>query len=99
VCVCCFAGADSPAAGSELQSFGAEGADRSRNPFVGKRSDARRERVAWSAEEAFHGRSGTVGRFGAEGAARAVALVLSEGHHYTKRAGGVKVVVRRRDKR
>jgi hypothetical protein len=83
VCVFCFAGSDSPAVVSEVQSFGAEGADRSRNPFVRKRSDAGRERAAWSVVEAFHGRSGAVGYFGAEGAARAVALVLSEGHCYT----------------
>jgi hypothetical protein len=72
MCVCCLAGADSPAVVSELQSFSAEGADRSRNPFVGKRSDAGRERVMWSVAEAFHRRSGVVGRFGAEGTARAV---------------------------
>jgi hypothetical protein len=82
-CVCCFVGVDSPAVGSELQSFGAEGTDRSRNPFVEKRFDAGRERVAWCAAEAFHGRSGVVGRFGAEGTARTVALALSEGHRYT----------------
>jgi hypothetical protein len=81
--VCCFAGADSPAVSSELQSFGAEGADRSRNPFVEKRFGAGREPVAWCAAEAFHGRSGVVGRFSAEGTARTVALALSEGHRYT----------------
>jgi hypothetical protein len=81
--VCCFAGVDLPAVGSELQSFGAEGADWSKIPFVRKRSGAGRERVAWSAAEAFHGSSGVVGRFGAEGAARAVALALSEEHRYT----------------
>jgi hypothetical protein len=83
VCGCRFAGADSPAVGSELRSFGAEGAGRSRNPFVGKHSDAGRERVAWCAAEAFHGRRSAVGRFGTEGAARTVAMALSEGHRYT----------------
>jgi hypothetical protein len=82
-CVCCFAGVDLPAVGSELRSFGAEGADRSKIPFVRKRSGAGRERVAWNAAEVLHGRSGVVGRFGAEGTTRAVALPLSEEHHHT----------------
>jgi hypothetical protein len=40
--------------GSELQSFGAEGADRSRSPFVEKRTDAVRERVAWVPRTPLH---------------------------------------------
>jgi hypothetical protein len=78
-----FVGTNSPPVVSELQSFSAEGADRSRNPFAGKLFDAGWEHVTWSVVEAFHGRSGAVDCFGAEGAARAVALVLSEGHRYT----------------
>jgi hypothetical protein len=82
-CVCCFAGADLPVVGSELQGFGAKGADRSKTPFVRKRSGARREWVMWDAAEVLHGHNGVVGRFGAKGAARAVALALSEEHRYT----------------
>jgi hypothetical protein len=38
----------------------------------------------WDAAEVLHGRNGVVGRFGTEGAARAVALALSEEHRYTQ---------------
>jgi hypothetical protein len=72
-----------PAFGSKLRGFGAEDADRSKTPFVRKRPCARRERVMWDAAEVLHGRNGVVGRFGTEGAARAVALALSEEHRYT----------------
>jgi hypothetical protein len=82
-CVCCFAGADLPAVGSELWSFGAEGADWSKIPFVRKCSGAGRERVARNAAEVRHGHSGMVGRFGAEGAGHVVALALSEEHYHT----------------
>jgi hypothetical protein len=37
----------------------------------------------WDASEALHGCSGIVGRFGAEGAARVVALALSEEQRHT----------------
>jgi hypothetical protein len=67
--VCCFAGTDLPAVGSELRGFGAEGADRSKTLFVRKRSGAGRERAMWDASEVLHGRNGVVGRFSAEGAA------------------------------
>jgi hypothetical protein len=81
--VCCFAGADLPAVGSELQGFGAEGVDRSGTPFVKERSGARRERLMWDAAEVLHGHNDVVGCFGAEGATRAVALALSEEHRHT----------------
>jgi hypothetical protein len=81
--VCYFAGADLPAFGSELRGFGAEDADRSKTPFVRKRSGAGRERVMWDAAKVLHGRNGVVGRFSAKGAAHAVALALSEEHRYT----------------
>jgi hypothetical protein len=98
--VCCFAGVDSLAVGSERQSFGAEGADWSRNPFVGKRSDARQEQGAWRAVEAFYGRDGAVGRFDAKGVARAGwPWLYQKGTVTRKRARRVKVAVRRGDKR
>jgi hypothetical protein len=37
----------------------------------------------WDASEALYGCNGVVGRFGAEGAGRAVALALSEEHRHT----------------
>jgi hypothetical protein len=37
----------------------------------------------WDASEAFYGCGGVVDRFGAEGAARVVALALSEEHRNT----------------
>jgi hypothetical protein len=46
-----------------------------------------------------HGRGGVVDCFGAEGAARAVALALSRGLVTHKRVGRVKGAVRSRDKR
>jgi hypothetical protein len=51
--------------------------------FCQERSGAGRGRVMWDAEEALHGCNGVVGRFGTEGAARVVALALSEEHHHT----------------
>jgi hypothetical protein len=37
----------------------------------------------WDSSEALHGCNGVVGRFDAEGAARVVALALSEEHRHT----------------
>jgi hypothetical protein len=66
-----------------LQTFGTEGVDRSRTPCVGCAPMKGGKRVMRDASEAQHGRGGVVDCFGAEGAARAAALALSEGRRDT----------------
>jgi hypothetical protein len=82
-CECCFAGADLPTVGSELRGFDAECADRSGTPFLSRALWRRTGTGHVDAEEALHGCNVVVGRFGAEGATRVVALALSEEHHHT----------------
>jgi hypothetical protein len=84
-CVCCFTGADLPAVGPELRSFGAEGADRSKIPLVRKRSGAGRGtgHVECRGGADLPAVSPELRSFSAEGAARAVALALAEEHRYT----------------
>jgi hypothetical protein len=62
-----------------MQTFGAEGADRSETPRVGCAPMQGGKQVARNVSEAQRGRGGVVDWFGAEGAARAVTLALSEG--------------------
>jgi hypothetical protein len=66
-----------------LQTFRAEGADRSRTPRVGCAPMKGGKQVMQDASEAQHGRGGVVDCFGAEGAARVGALALSEGRRDT----------------
>jgi hypothetical protein len=76
-CECCFAGADSPVIGSELRGFGAKGADQSGTPFVRSAltSDGNGScGMPWRPSMECNG---VMGRFGAEGATRVVALALS----------------------
>jgi hypothetical protein len=64
-----------------------------------RRLRCRTTRVIWEAPKTSHGCNGAVDHFGTEGTTCVVALALSEGHATRKRAGRVKGVVRRRDKR
>jgi hypothetical protein len=98
-CVCCFGGANLPAVGSELQSFGAEGADWSKSRLSesalapdgnGSRGVPRRpfmDAVAWWVVLALKAR-----RVGWPWLCRKSTATR-------KRAGRVKVAVRKRDKR
>jgi hypothetical protein len=72
-----------PRRSRRMQTFGAEGADRSEVPHVRYAPVQGGRQIRWDASNAQCDRGGVVDWFGAEGAARTVALALLEGRRDT----------------